>query len=345
MTHRRAEFVLGRLGRAALGLALLPIALAGCGKEEPPPPPPPPERNTAPPPPPPPDRVRVAEVLRSIDADARVQFPQDQAPYDRSLAEAVIVLAGSIASGDDLAMAPVLDPAGRAVLDQLVASGEWYDATGEVEGVRLVYLSQSPDENTEASAAEVVLAVQEPGEAYVLAWNATNSGDGWRFSAEPSTGQTKARASEWDADTMEAFRPGAGDANAGGGLGTGGGDAMGAMLLADPPTVFFAVEISRQLTKLVGVDLSEDELFGPMAQMTGTSTERVLEVYTEGRLASRERGVKAAPAVVGRFIQSARMLGAASGTEITDEQVIEAIAAVYQVDQAEARRYFEEARP
>ncbi len=345
MTHRRTDFVLSRAGAIVAGLALLPITLVGCGKEEPPPPPPPPPRDTAPPPPPVPDRVRVADVLREIDADARVQFPQEQAPYDRSLAEAVVVLAGSIASGDDLAMAPVLDPAGRAVLDQLVASGEWYDATGAVEGVRVVYLSQSPDENTEARGGEVVLAVQEPGEAYVLAWNATNAGEGWRFSAQPSTGQTKARASEWDADTMGAFSPAAGSGSDGGGLGMGGGDAMGAMLLADPPLVFFAVEIFRQLGKVMDMDLSEDEVLDPIAQMAGVSTERVLEVYTEGRLANRERGVKADPAEVGQFIQSARMIGAAMGTVVTDEQVIEAIAAVYQIDEAEARAYFEEAQP
>jgi hypothetical protein len=329
----------------AAGLALLPITLVGCGKEEPPPPPPPAPRNTAPPPPPPPDQVRVADILREVDADARVQFPQEQAPYDRSLAEAVIVLAGSIAAGDDLAMAPVLDPAGRAVLDQLVASGEWYDATGEIEGVRIVFVSQSPDENTEASAAKVVLAVQDPGEAYVLAWNATNAGDGWRFSAEPSTGQTKARASEWDADTMAAFSASAG---MGGGRGLGSGDSFDSMtsaVLSDPPTIYFAVEISRQLAKVLGVELSDEELFGPIAQGAGMSEERALELYTRGRLASRENGQQADPAVVGPFIMSARAIGQATGVEVTDEQLIEAIAAVYQIDESEARAYFEEAQP
>ncbi len=323
----------------AAGLALLPITLVGCGKEEPPPPPPPAPRNTAPPPPPPPDQVRVADILREVDADARVQFPQEQAPYDRTLAEAVIVLAGSVAAGDDLAMAPVLDPAGRAVLDQLVASGEWYDATGEIEGVRVVFVSQSPDENTEASAAEVVLAVQDPGEAYVLAWNATNSGDGWRFSAEPSTGQTKARASEWDADTMAAFSPSAGDRGS-----VAAPLSMSEMLAEDPKIVFVAVEFSRQLLKVSGLDGLTNAMMAQMAAELGVSESRLTVLAEQGKDAVRG-GDLPPPEIAGVFIFAAQAIAEGLGNEITDEQIVEALQEVLQVDETAAREYFEDTRP
>lgn len=44
----------------------------------------------------------------------------------------------------------------------------------------------------------MVLAIQEPGAAYVLAWTAKQALAGWRFTSMPSTGQTRARAAMWD---------------------------------------------------------------------------------------------------------------------------------------------------
>jgi hypothetical protein len=46
--------------------------------------------------------------------------------------------------------------------------------------------------------ATVYLAIQEPGDAYVLAWNGRKTGSNWLFSAASSTAATRARASDFD---------------------------------------------------------------------------------------------------------------------------------------------------
>ncbi|MEM7756216.1 MAG: hypothetical protein AAF297_11335 [Planctomycetota bacterium] len=210
MMFPRADLRLRHAAMAAAGLALGAVAfsMSGCGEEEPPPPPPPPPRTA--PPPPPPDRVATEAFLEFESAHEAVQFPASAAPYDPSLARAIIAFASALAGGDDLAISEMLDPTGRAVLDQLVSSGEWFEVADAIETVRVVYLTQTPDETTNAGSARFVLAIKEQGDdAYVLGWDtARASGDTWAFAAFETTGQTRATASAWDSDSSGDFLPG-----------------------------------------------------------------------------------------------------------------------------------------
>lgn len=128
----------GRIVGGALVLTLGGVMLAGvsgCKKEEPPPPPP---KRTPPPPPPPPEPVDLAQIRASLgDVDARVQFPQEQAPLDESLAEAVFRFASALARKDASALRPMMSLSGRRILDEVEAI--WWDT--EIEAVRVVSLT------------------------------------------------------------------------------------------------------------------------------------------------------------------------------------------------------------
>lgn len=158
----------------------------------------------APPPPPPrvviPDKIEVQALLQELKSDARVQFPDAAAPTDRSLAESVIQFANAIATGDSGAMRGMLDRAGQAVLDDLVGTGGWDDATKKIEAVRVVRLNQS---GYDQPSAMVATAIQEPGGAYVLLWAAKPGGDRYIFSPQLAASGVKARASEWDSAEVE----------------------------------------------------------------------------------------------------------------------------------------------
>src|SRR5262245_53734699 len=123
-------------------LASAGVLLSGCSKPPPPPPPPPPRKVA----PPPPEPVKTDALLQAMKADARVQFPQGAAPTDEGIARAVISLADALARGDTDKMKTMLDPAGKTVLDKLVAAGAWEDSTGKaIEAVRVASLTQSGD--------------------------------------------------------------------------------------------------------------------------------------------------------------------------------------------------------
>ncbi|MDX2017346.1 MAG: hypothetical protein SFY95_06865, partial [Planctomycetota bacterium] len=54
--------------------------------------------------------------------------------------------------------------------------------------------------DSDAVGGAFVLAVQEPGSAYVLSWAVVPVGERILFAAMPSSKATKARASDWDND-------------------------------------------------------------------------------------------------------------------------------------------------
>ena len=164
------------------------------------PPPPPPAPPPAPPPPPPPaEPIQIDPLMQSVKPDQRVQFPQVAAPVVETLARAVIKLAEAIAKGDSAAMGPMLDPAARGILERLVAGGEWETTTQKIQAVRIVSIVNLGDPiSPQMSTANVYMAIQEPGKAYVLAWLASRAADTWVFAGNLSTSMTKARASEFD---------------------------------------------------------------------------------------------------------------------------------------------------
>jgi hypothetical protein len=118
---------------------------------------------------------------------------------DPSLATAVINLADAIARGDSTRLGSMLLPDGKATLDLLTGDGSWDLAVKDIEAVRVVSLVPvEGGEPGQASAGTVFLAIQDPGSAYVLGWSGVNADGSWRFSATPSTGMTKRRASDFD---------------------------------------------------------------------------------------------------------------------------------------------------
>jgi len=234
--------------------------LAGCNKPKPLPPPPPP-----PPPvarePDRPEPANIAGVMAAIGADERVQFPQERAPENEDLAKAVAQFAGALAKGSSREFGSFLDASSRPILDDLVADGRWDDGTSQIEAVRIVHMTTMMTERDGAmvvNAAQFVLAIQEPGEAYTLGWRAAKDGDAWQFEAVPTSDATKSRASEWDADSMSAFsapqqtggpsraRPGAG-----------GLDSM--LASAEPITRYCFVEVSRRLGEASGAPTGQIE--------------------------------------------------------------------------------------
>lgn len=199
-TQRRRRAAAATLSLALLqgaGLALITTAALtpmACKKAPPPPPPPPPPA----PPPPKPQQVELSALMQTMGADPRVQFPQEQAPVSDSLARAIISLASGFAKGDAQAVKSSLDRQSSAIIDELLASGGWEEGTAKVEGVRVVFITPDALQNAEPAEVNVVLAIQEPGAAYILAWSTKPANNGWSFKAMPSTGQTRARAAMWD---------------------------------------------------------------------------------------------------------------------------------------------------
>lgn len=182
---------IARTASVALLAASLTLG-AGCEKKKKPAPPPPP-------PPKPvvvvPDPIDVGGLLQTMKSDARVQFPADRAPADRSLAEGVIKLANTLCKGDAAAIKALVDPATQATVDKLVENGGWED-TKNIEAVRVVALTGTSDARAETSL--VGFAIQGRDGAYLLAWNAKREGDAWKFAAAPCQADVKARASDFD---------------------------------------------------------------------------------------------------------------------------------------------------
>ncbi|MDQ7012278.1 MAG: hypothetical protein Q9O74_00105 [Planctomycetota bacterium] len=190
--RQRGSRVIPRVLCAVTTVAVL--GLASCKKEEPPPPPPPP--------PPPrieqPKPLDAGSVLQSMDVDARVEFAEDAAPVSRDLAQAAIKLADAIARGDDETLRTMLDRTDHGSLDRLIASGQWYDATGKLEAVRVVSINTGARLDPAPEAAEIGLAVQDQDGAYVMLWAGRKVFDDWVFSAKPASDEVRARATAWD---------------------------------------------------------------------------------------------------------------------------------------------------
>ncbi|MFG0259169.1 MAG: hypothetical protein ACF8LK_02360 [Phycisphaerales bacterium JB041] len=183
------------MSRAVCAMAAVSVlGLASCKKEEPapPPPPPPPPRVEAPKP------LDAASVLQSMNVDARVEFAEGAAPVDRGLAEAAIRLADALAQGDDAALRGMLDRSDHGALDKLIGDGQWYEATGRIEAVRVVSIDDGARLNRAPERADVGLAVQDPDGAYIMLWAGRKVLDDWMFTARPATGQVRGRASSWD---------------------------------------------------------------------------------------------------------------------------------------------------
>ena len=192
-----------KITKLILVVGLTSTLLTGCSKP-PPPPPPPPEKPKAPPPPEP---VTLEPLIAAAKVDARVQFPQDRAPVDETLAKAVIDFTNAFAKADSSKLGGMMDPMTKQVLDQLAGNGSLEDEVKKAEALRVVHLTETNISEKNATSATFVFAIQEPGSAYVLAWTVTKVNDAWVFTSAPATSGMHARASEWDGKDFGSYGP------------------------------------------------------------------------------------------------------------------------------------------
>jgi hypothetical protein len=119
--------------------------------------------------------------------------------FDAGIVTAAAKLASAMAKGDEDAFGKQLDPSAKMLLDGLVASGEWTDATKAIEAVRIVTIADvEPPAEPDATAGAVVLAVQEKGSSYVVAFRGKRTGDNWTWTGAGVESGAKPRASAWD---------------------------------------------------------------------------------------------------------------------------------------------------
>jgi hypothetical protein len=147
--------------------------------------------------------------------DKRVQFPQAAAPVDETLARAVISLADALARGDATKFGGMLGGDAKPLLDQLTSDGAWDESTAKIEAVRIVMIDDQappPPPSATMTSAHIYVAVQQPGAAYVIGFNATRDDAGWKFAGTRSTSQTKPRASDFDSMSAMALARDAGPA-------------------------------------------------------------------------------------------------------------------------------------
>lgn len=201
MKLRHSVVAIGMFGFASLMGAFV----SGCkDKKAPPPPPPPPPKaatqapseSSEPPPRVVQEPVQIGPIMAQLKPDQRVVFPQDAAPTDAGIAQAVIKLASSLAKGDSDAMRPMLQDDAKTTLDGLVNSGDWEVATKRIESVRVLKVEQSMAE-AEPTTFTVQMAIQEPGEAYVIGWQGDKEGAAWKLTGAKAPAGTKPRASDW----------------------------------------------------------------------------------------------------------------------------------------------------
>ena len=316
-TGRLLTTLLPLLGTAPI------LLLGGCEKPPPPPPPPPPRKA---PPPPPPVRVELAPLMRGIDA--RVQFPGEKAPYDASLAEAVIAFSSALASGDDAALGEMLNLSGRGILDQMIADGTWFDSTGEIEAVRVAFMSQTPDGADDAGYGEFVLAVQEPGVAYTLGWSTQETDGGWVMSPLETVDLTLPRAADWDGDSFGQYQSA---------MGWGGSAPLGADLSvpagAGESSPVLAYLGADTVAKLMGMG-SVDDLAPQMRQMftsqmagaSGMTADEMTAMLQDGKTQATEEGVRPTSEEANALLDSLLMVAPTVGQQWTREQIIEAMA-------------------
>ncbi len=171
---------------AAMGAMVFSTA---CSKEEEAPAPQPVQRKAV---------VKQVDPLENLQLDPRVQFPRERAPASPEQAKAVADLANAVATGDDSSLSGMLDRPMRAVLEDLVASGDWGSSTSGIEVVRVVSLE---GDDTQFS---VGLGVQDPDGAYLLAWEGRAEGDTWIFSGLAAEDVTAPRASDLDGASLVA---------------------------------------------------------------------------------------------------------------------------------------------
>jgi hypothetical protein len=194
--------------------------------------------------------VRIDAVLAAAKSDPRVLFPQEVAPSDGSVARAIVDAANALAKGNDGALRAMLQSDAQLILDGMVNAGDWETATKRIEGVRVIAVNQTPSSDANATGFVVQMAVQEPGEAYVIAWEGAKQGMGWKLTGAKAPSGTRPRASDWAEGASAAAPAPKADAPA--------TEAPAALANVDQLTVAggLAMMLANRLAKAAGSDLA-----------------------------------------------------------------------------------------
>lgn len=176
---------------AFAALVAAAVTLAGCGGSESSS-----SQNSEPQAAPPPrayEPPAPAASLAGVKLHPKVQFPKERLPSTQEATDAVAAFASALAGGDHAAFASMLAPLDRAVLNPLVAGGEWRRLTDAIKVVRVCVISEPS-----AAAIQVGLGIEDESGAFLSAWEGTPGTGGYLFTAMAVEPKTAARAVELD---------------------------------------------------------------------------------------------------------------------------------------------------
>ncbi len=167
---------------AVIVTACASVFVGGCGEEEAPPPvayvPPPP----APPPPPPEPTVKsIAELMKELNIDPKIELPEERAPDTTEERVAVLLFWNAFAKGDADYASSQMGSADKRVLEQLKKTGAWSATAVKIEKIEV----QCSDDGDGFATLGLVTAgdSEQP-----LLWDATMSEvQAAEFTAFPGT--------------------------------------------------------------------------------------------------------------------------------------------------------------
>ncbi|MFZ4576249.1 MAG: hypothetical protein ACOYN0_17835, partial [Phycisphaerales bacterium] len=262
--------------------------------------------------------------------DARVQFPQNRATIDESLAKAVIGLCDSFAKGDADKLGALLAPAAKADLDTLVSNGDWEESVKRLEAVRVVYTSEMPGDALPSTGGQVVLAFQEPGGSYLVGFNVLSNGGTWVFDGMGTTPGKKSRANEWDGLTIDDLTKSTALADA--------AEPASSAPAGDPSSKlvrYAAIEVAFRIAQESGIDRAIAT--SAVATAFGVQPTELVGIQSEGKTLV-DSGTKVAPAALGfsvfAVLEGLKLLNAGWGNKVTEEQFIQYMAEALKEDPA-----------
>lgn len=161
--------------------------MVGCNKEEPPQQPVAPTTSQT-------AQVERPQPLRpdQLNLAPGAQFPAERIPVEESPARAIAALVSAFARGDDTTLRNMLDRADVAVLDELIESGSWRDATDATQTVRVCTVE------TNNGIVRVALGFEDDQGAYLLAFEGVEARGDWKFKSLAIASPPAARASDLD---------------------------------------------------------------------------------------------------------------------------------------------------
>jgi hypothetical protein len=250
--------------------------------------------------------------------DARVQYPQTHAPTDESLARAIISLADAIAKGDADKLSPMLSNDAKLDLDALLSTGGWDEGTAKIEAVRVVRFDDltsggpggGPGGSGQCTNGSLQIAIQEPGEAYLVGFSAVRTGDKWLFSGAAAPDATRARATEFDGGTESSASPTAAAPSGGAG-----GDPTEKALV----TAYLAIELQKRVMEKAGMTFDLNAAKQQAATM-GASGEQLDAAIEQGKALSRSKSIMPDGPILALLFTSMQTIG---GGKVTDEQIVQ----------------------